>query len=159
MEEAERLQRIEDEWNEAYQSLVDTLKWHEGYRAVPYYCMAGVLTIGHGHMIKKGEHFDIPMSRKTADSLLRADLDASIAYVQKTTDLEHVQLLAIGHFVYALGSGNFSRSTLKKKIIADEPIDKEIVKWVHIRTKNGIIKSEYLHASRIMELNLYKSST
>jgi GH24 family phage-related lysozyme (muramidase) len=159
MEEVERVRKIEKEWNDAYQSLVDTLKWHEGYRAVPYYCMAGVLTIGHGHTIKKGEHFDLPMSRETADSLLRADLDAAISYVRRTTDLEHTQLLAIGHFVYALGSGNFSKSTLKKRIIADKPIDNEIVKWVHIRTKKGIVKSEYLRASRIMELNLYNLTT
>lgn len=155
LEEVERLQVIEDEWNAAYDLLVDTLKWHEGYRAVPYYCMAGVLTIGHGHTYKKGEHFDLPMSRETADSLLRADLNAAINYVKRTTNLEHTQLLAIGHFVYALGSGNFSKSTLKKRIIADQPIDREIVKWVHIRTKKGFVKSKYLHASRVMELNLY----
>ena len=155
MEEVDRLQKIEDEWTDGYQLLVDTLKWHEGYRAVPYYCMAGVLTIGHGHRIKKGEHFDYPMSRETADSLLKADLNAAIEYVKRTTDLEHTQLLAIGHFVYALGSKRFNESTLKQRIMANEPIDNEIVKWVHIRTKKGIIKSEYLYDSRIMELNLY----
>ena len=156
IEEVERLQEIENEWNVAYDAIVDTLKWHEGFRAGPYFCMAGVKTIGYGHVIKKGEHFDLPMSKETADSLLRADLNAAINYVKRTTDLEHTQLLAIGHFVYALGSGNFNKSTLKKRIVADQPIDKEIVKWVHIRTKKGFVKSKYLHASRVMELNLYK---
>lgn len=147
------------EYDEAYEALVDTLKWHEGYRAYPYRCMANVLTVGYGHAIKRGDSFDYPMSEQTADSLLRADLDAAIAYVERTTYLEHLQKLAIGHFIYALGSGRFDNSTLKKLIEQDRPIDREIVKWIHIRTKNGVVRSEYLKNSRIMELNLYNSQT
>lgn len=159
--ELERL-LIEDERNrvydEAYQMLVDTLKWHEGFRAQPYYCLADVLTVGYGHAIKEGDDFNYPLSEQQADSLLRVDLDAAIGFVQLCTDLEHLQLLAIAHFVYALGSGSFQRSTLRELIANDLPIDEEIVKWVHIRTKNGIIRSEHLRRSRRMELELYNYS-
>ncbi len=147
--------RIKKDYNEAYQMLVDTLKWHEGFRANPYYCLADVLTVGYGHAIKKGDKFNYPLSEQRADSLLREDLNAAIAFVEYSTDLEHTQLLAIAHFVYALGSGRFENSTLRELIANDLPIDREIVKWVHIRTKTGIIRSEHLVKSRRMELELY----
>ena len=158
-EEFVKKELIRVEYDKTYQMLVDTLKWHEGYRAYPYRCLAGVLTVGYGHAIQKGQYFDYPMSEEEADSLLRKDLNWAIEYVRSTTNLEHLQLLAIGHFVYALGSGNFQRSTLKKLILNDLSIDKEIVKWVYIKTKTGIIRSEHLVGSRRMELQLYKLET
>ena len=148
---------ILNEYIQAYEKLVDTIKWHEGYRAYPYYCMANVLTVGYGHTIKKGDSFTYPMSKETADSLLRADFDRAIDYVERTTELEHLQKLAIAHFVYALGSGRFSNSTLKSLIHNNRPIDHEIIKWINIRTSNGIVQSEHLKRSRVMELNLYNS--
>jgi GH24 family phage-related lysozyme (muramidase) len=146
------------EYEDAYETLVDTLKWHEGFRAYPYLCLAEVATVGYGHAIREIDTFDYPLSEEQADSLLRVDLDWAIEYVRSTTDLEHLQLLAIAHFVYALGCGNFDRSTLKALIMDDLPIDGEIVKWVHIRTKNGIIRSNHLVGSRRMELELYNNS-
>lgn len=152
--------QLQEEWLNMYEMVVDTLKYHEGFEAYPYRCMANVLTVGYGHAIRKGETFDYPMSEEFADSLLRADLNASINYVQKTTDLEHLQLLAIGTFVYQLGSGNFSKSTLKELIAQDRPIDREIIKWVHIRTKSGrVIRNRGLKERRLMELELYNSTT
>jgi len=146
------------EYDRHFESLVDTLKWHEGYRAYPYYCLANVKTVGYGHAIKKGEHFNYPLSKLQADSLLRSDLNKSIEFVKRTTDLEHLQLLAMGHFVYALGSGNFQGSTLFQLIQNDQPINEEIIKWIHIKTKTGrIIRSKHLERSRIMELNLYNN--
>ena len=148
---------IKIEYNNAYQAVVDTLKWHEGYRAYPYDCLAGVLTVGYGHAIKEGERFNYPLSEEDAEILLKEDLNKAIEYVKLTTDLEHLQLLAISHFVFALGSGSFQRSTLKELILNDLPIDGEIIKWVHIRTREGIIRSEHLVSSRRMELELYNS--
>jgi len=152
--------RIQDEWDMIYETIVDTIKYHEGFEAHPYRCMANVLTVGHGHAIRKGESFDYPMSKETADSLLRVDLNKAVDYVQKTTELEHIQLLAISLFVYQLGSGNFSRSTLKNLIVQDKPIDNEIIKWIHIRTKNGnVIRHNALRERRQMELELYNYSS
>ena len=146
---------VKVEYNNAYQMLVDTLKWHEGFRATPYYCLAEVLTVGYGHAIQEGETFNYPLSEEDAETLLKSDLDWAIKFVKSTTDLDHLQLLAIAHFVYALGSGSFQRSTLRELIMSDLPIDREIVKWVHIRTREGIIRSDHLVGSRRMELELY----
>jgi len=141
-----------------YESMIDTLMWHEGYRAYPYRCLGNVKTVGYGHAIQKGESFTYPLTQDQAESLLRADFDKAVEATQKLTDLEGSQLLAIAHFVHALGSGNFSRSTLRKLIEQGKPIDREIVKWIHIRTKSGkVIRSNHLLRSRIMELNLYNN--
>ena len=149
---------IQIEYLQIYEEMIDTLQWHEGYRAYPYRCMANVPTVGYGHAIKEGEVFKYPMTREKAEQILRNDFEWAVEYVRNTTDLEHNQLLAIAHFVHALGAGNFNRSTLKKLIVEGKSIDKEIVKWVHIRTKSGkIIKNKHLLRSRIMELELYNN--
>jgi len=160
LEELYKAEEKQSEYDIAYQSMVDTIKWHEGFRSQPYYCLAHVKTVGYGHAIKKGDKFNYPITKEFADSLLKVDFDRAIDYVSRTTDLEYLQLLAVAHFVYALGSGNFSRSNIKEKIKLGEPIDDEIVKWVHIRKKDGtIIKSDHLLKSRRMELNYYNSET
>lgn len=146
------------QYDMVYESMIDTLMWHEGYRAYPYRCLANVKTVGYGHAIKKGESFTYPITRERAEVLLRSDFDKAVEATQRLTDLEGPQLLAIAHFVHALGSGNFYRSTLRKLIEQDKSIDKEIVKWIHIKTKSGkIIRSDHLLRSRQMELNLYNN--
>lgn len=149
----------ETEWKTMYELVVESIKHQEGFMSTSYYCPGGILTIGYGHAIKPGEFFNEPMSEEEADRLLRQDLDSAIAFVRKSTNLEHIQLLAMGRFVYNVGSGNFYRSTLRQLIIANEPIDEEIIKWIHIRTDKGFYKSDWLLQSRQMELKLFKLET
>ena len=147
------------EWRDTYELVVKSIKRQEGFMDSSYYCPGGILTTGYGHAIRRGESFNEPMSEETAERLLRQDLDSAIAYVQRVTDLEHVQLLAMGHFVFNVGSGNFYRSTLRQLIMADKPIDNEITKWIHIKTNTGIFKSDWLLQSRKLELELFKLET
>ena len=147
------------EWRDTYELVVKSIKRQEGFMDSSYYCPGGILTIGYGHAIRRGESFNEPVSEEEAERLLRQDLDSAIAYVQRVTDLEHVQLLAMGHFVFNVGSGNFYRSTLRQLIMADKPIDNEITKWIHIKTNTGIFKSDWLLQSRKLELELFKLET
>ena len=147
------------EWRETYEMIVKSIKRREGFESNKYYCPGGILTIGYGHAIRTNESFVEPLTESEADRLLRQDLDSAIAYVQRTTDLEHIQLLAMSHFVFNVGSGNFYRSTLRQLIIADKPIDEEIIKWIHIKTNKGIFKSDWLLQSRKLELELFKLET
>lgn len=153
------LYQLQLEWDNAYEEVVKSLKKREGFMEYSYYCPGGVLTIGYGHAIKSNEFFCEPMDEEMADFLLRQDLDSAIAFVQKTTELEHLQLLAMGHFVYNVGIGSFYRSQLRQLILANKPIDEEIIKWIHIKTDKGIIKSDWLLRSRKMELELFKLTT
>jgi GH24 family phage-related lysozyme (muramidase) len=149
--------KMYDEWNKAYNNLVDSIKLHEKYMSEPYKCPSGQLTVGYGHAIKVTDHFKYPMSEKTADSLLKSDLNVALEYVKKTTPLKHKQLLAMGHFVFCLGSGNFNKSNLKKVILDKKPIDDELMRWVHIQTSRGKVTSTFLKRIRQMELELFKS--
>lgn len=148
-----------DDYNRLYEVVVNSIKLREGFMESPYYCPGGILTIGYGHAIKKEEIFYEPITEYVADQILRKDLNIAITYVQQTTNLEHTQALAMAQFVYNVGIGNFYSSTLRQLILANEPIDEELLKWIHIKTKNGIIKSEWLLQSRKTELELFKLTT
>ena len=144
-------------WTKAYEETLNALKESEKFMPHPYSCAAGKRTVGYGHVIKSSDHFSYPMDEKFAEELLKTDFDYAMQHVRKTTGLQGNQLLAISHFVFCLGTGNFDRSTLKQKILAREPIDDEIMRWTHIKTNRGIINSSFLKKLRKMELNLFKS--
>ena len=50
------------------ESLLCQIKRHEGFRAKPYRCPLGFLTVGYGH------NLDVPMKPHEADALLEARL-------------------------------------------------------------------------------------
>lgn len=153
-------QKIHGQWTYLYDVFIDSMKLHEGFVSIPYFCPAGVLTVGYGHVIKETDQFVYPITEQFADSLLKADFDAAIEYVEKTTELKHNQLLAIAHFVFCLGSGNFEDSNLKKLIVNKRPIGKELLRWVNIRTERGSkIPNEFLKRIRTMELEFFKMKT
>lgn len=153
-------QKIRGQWTYLYDVFIDSMKLHEGFVSIPYFCPAGVLTVGYGHVIKETDQFVYPITEQFADSLLKADFDAAIEYVEKTTELKHNQLLAIAHFVFCLGSGNFEDSNLKKLIVNKRPIGKELLRWVNIRTERGSkIPNEFLKRIRTMELEFFKMKT
>jgi GH24 family phage-related lysozyme (muramidase) len=118
----------------------------------------GYLTIGYGHLIKKGEYFPNQITREQADSLLIIDFNKRIESVKRCTDLEGSQLIAIAHFVYAKGIGRFKRSALFKLIQNKEPIDQEIVKWCYYRNVRGEnMRSEGMYNNRLIELEMFKN--
>ena len=52
---------------------VDFIKEIEGFRSRSYYCKGNEKTIGYGHVILKGEYYDV-ITQKLADTILRNDL-------------------------------------------------------------------------------------
>lgn len=143
-------------WVRSYEEMIASLKETEGYRPYPYND-ARVKSVGYGHVIKKTDRFAYPMSKEFADSLLKADFNAAMTHVREETTLKGNQLLAISHFVFCLGKGNFDRSNLKRQILRKKPIDYEITKWTKVYTSKGIIHSSFLKKLRRMELELYKT--
>ena len=61
---------------------IDFVKRHEGFRATPYRDVAGVMTIGYGHAIQKGEVFGA-LSSLEATAVLGRDLAIAEAAVNK----------------------------------------------------------------------------
>ncbi len=145
------------DWDREYEKTIEFIKKHEGFaNGKVYVCAGGYKTIGYGHKLLPGENFT-QITEAQADSLLRVDFNKALAALDRNIKLEGSQRLAMAHFVFAKGIGSFNRSTLKKKILNNEPIDDEITKWCYYTNKNGEkVKSDYLLKIRKWELEMYK---
>jgi len=147
-------------WQKNYNETIEFIKQHEGFMPKAYYCSAGYLTIGYGHVIKKGENFSTPLTKAAADKLLKKDFDIALKAVKRTTNLSGSKELAMAHFVFSMGIGNFNRSTIKKDIKNNRPIDNSILKWSYYTNKNGQkVKSEVAYRLREWELKMYNRDT
>ena len=144
-------------WEVNYELTILFIKEHEGFnKGYSYNCPAGHRTIGYGHIVKKGEVFPYRISQEEAEELLRKDFNAAIQLCEKYTDLTGTKKLAIAHFIYAKGIGNFLRSGLKRSIENDKPIEKEILKWCVFYKPDGTkVRSKYSYKIRQWELEMY----
>lgn len=90
------------------------IKEHEGWSPVVYICPAGKRTIGYGHVIKPGESFQEPISRRQGLELLVSDVATAEAAVERlvTVPLTDNQFAALVSFTFNVGQGNLERSTL-----------------------------------------------
>ena len=127
----------------------------------PYLCPAGVWTIGYGST----RHFDgsriradtAPLSPEECEQLMLIELRRCVVYALKNSPalLYHDEALgAISSFIFNLGSGNYYRSTLRRKINEADWVSarQEIRKWVWAggRRLPGLIarrneEAEYLY--------------
>ena len=119
------------------QSTLDFIRELEGSKSRAYKDVAGLDTIGVGHLITSGEKslLSKALSDKEIDELLLSDLkpvEAAIA-AQVKIALSQNSFDALASFVFNVGLGAFKKSTLLKKINAGkaaEEITKEFMKWV-----------------------------
>jgi GH24 family phage-related lysozyme (muramidase) len=152
-----------------YTEIIDYIKWHESFVNHKYHTGVDTdgWTIGYGHLIKKGETFPDTISEVFADSLLKADFEGAKRMVEFYTPIlrkpeNKYKLLAISHFVFAKGIGNFNKSQLKIYIEHDNEINnmkdliaEEIVKW-SIVTFDGVSKrNKRMVKNRLFELKIY----
>jgi lysozyme len=98
---------------EINQSGIDLVKSFEGLSLKPYVDAAGHPTIGYGHLIKAGEHFD-QITQKQAEGLLQADLASARSSVQNLVKvpLNDNQFAALVSFTFNLGAGALKSSDL-----------------------------------------------
>lgn len=140
----------------AYNETIEYIKLKEGFEAKPYFDAAGIRTIGYGHLILENESFPENISKKHAEKVLIKDFQKAVKAVARETKLKGYKKLAIAHFVFMMGIGNFNKSYLKKLILADKPIDKELLKWAHYRNRQGkMVKSNYSYRIRQWEVEMY----
>ena len=145
------LTRVQNE--KMYTETIESLKTFEGLRLTAYRCPGHHLTIGYGHLIRRGERFAV-ITKKQAERLLKRDFDKHLALVD--TSLSYNKRLAVAHFIFNMGIGRYTRSKLKRLIDKNLSIDKEIVKWCFYTNKHKKkVRSKWLLKSRRFELNLY----
>ena len=135
---------------------------HEGLRLKPYLCPAKIPTIGYGNTYypngKRVTLLDEPISKEQAFEMFKIIADRFGKRVDDlvTSTITQNQFNALVSFCYNVGTGNFMKSTLLKKVNADPKdfdIRHEFAKW----TKAGGVKSNGLVNRRSEESALYYS--
>ena len=132
------------------------IKEFEGLRLKAYLCPGGVWTIGYGHTagVKPG----MLITKAQAEEYLKADLIAFERYLNGLgLALNQNQFNALVSFIYNVGTGNFSSSTLLRKVRAnpqDNSIMDEFLRWVY--SKGRVLPG--LQHRRLAEMKLYFSN-
>lgn len=141
---------------------VSLIKTFEGLSTTAYVCPSGELTIGYGHT--DGVKKDDVITKEGADRLLRLDL---IKLSKRVINLLHHsvnqnQFDALVSFAFNTGIGNFSKSTLLKKVnIGDfTAAAQEFLKWDKARQNSTgkMIQLEGLTRRRQAEKRLFEAS-
>lgn len=119
---------------------INLCKRFEGFRSKPYLCPGGVPTIGYGSTYypdgRKVTLNDPPIEQDYAEAILKHELENT--FLPGTLRLCPVlakypsRLNSIVDFCYNLGVGNLQRSTLRRRINAEDWIgaEDELRKWV-----------------------------
>jgi lysozyme len=133
---------------------LDLIKQFEGFRAIPYKDVKGLLTIGWGHLIKPGEVFGA-LSSVEATAILSRDVQEAqdcINFYVKVA-LTQNQFDALCSFVFNLGCANFHNSTLCKYCNSGDynAAAEEFPKWCFA----GKVKVEGLLKRRLAEQELF----
>lgn len=133
---------------------IELIKHYEGLRLEAYCCPAGVLTIGYGHTgadVAKGKTITLD----EAEALLRADLLEFERRVQQivTAPLTQGQFDALVSFAYNVGIGALQRSTLLRKLNAEDyaGASAEFMRW----TKAGAVELPGLVKRRTAEREMF----
>jgi len=144
------------------QNCINIIKQFEGYRSKAYLDAVGVPTIGYGSTmwndgkkVKLGETITLD----GAGVLLYWQVNKMCVMLDALT-LNQNQYDALSSFIYNVGSGAFSKSTLFKKVKAnpkDESIKDEFLKWNKGRVNGVLVELKGLTKRRLAESNLYFS--
>lgn len=123
---------------------INLIKRFEGLRLEAYRDSVGIPTIGYGHThgVKMGD----VITGAQADAFLREDLQVAELTINTNVKvrLTQGQFDALASFVFNLGSGNFVKSTLLKKLNTGDYAGAadEFGKWVNAGEKKlpGLVK-------------------
>ena len=135
------------------------IKEFEGCRLKAYRCPAGIWTIGYGHTSAAGIPVVNPedtITQDEAEDILRRDLQQYERGVEKlvTVEITQGQFDALVDFAYNAGVGALQKSTLLKKVNAEDfdAVPAEFMKW----TKGGGKELPGLVRRRRAEVKLWR---
>jgi len=107
------------------------IKKFEGCELKAYRCAANVLTIGYGST--KGVTEDMEITQEEAETLLQEEMHEYEGYINNMVKvpLEQHQFDAMVSWVFNLGSGNLSSSTLLRVLNEGkyEEVPEQILRW------------------------------
>ena len=145
---------------------IKLIKMSEGFRGKLYNDAAGYCTIGYGHLIKKlscdgteKREFRLGITEPRGEDILIVDMNWAKYSVMRSVsvDLTQGQYAALVDFVFNVGSGNFRKSTLLKKVNAQHHVEVpfQFRRWVRVGSKvwKGLV------TRREREIDLYLQGT
>ena len=149
---------------ETSQNGIDFIKSHEELRLTQYLDVAGLPTIGYGHLIKPNEGFYLgrTITVEQAEELLRSDLRPAEITINSGIfePLTQWQFDALVSLVFNIGGGAFNSSTLKGRInnkFTKAEIEEAWKRWNKV-TVNGVLTvSNGLTKRRQDEVDMYFS--
>lgn len=139
------------------------MNW-EGTILKPYKDVAGIWTIGCGHVIKPGEKFE-EITVEKAMELLRSDISIAESGIEKYVKVSLTQPMfdALCSFTFNTGIGALASSTLLKKLNASDysGAAEEFLKWCKIKDpKTGtLVENKGLLNRRKSEKELFMKPT
>jgi len=136
-------------------ALYSLIRRFEGFSPYTYLDSAGKPTIAFGHLIKRGEVFEEPITSQQAQTLLENDLKAAVGGVNKAVKVQmrQNQFDGLSSFAFNVGTGTLQKSTLLKKVNAgkDVEVPPQFLRYSYAGGKrlNGLV------VRRQAEANLY----
>jgi lysozyme len=141
----------------------DTIKKFEGLRLNSYQDQVGIWTIGfgatyfpNGERVREGQ----TINREYAEILLQRTVDTFASKIDHlvTSEVTQNQFDALVSFAFNVGVGNFTQSTLLKKVNENPnnpAIRLEFMKWTKGRKNGTLIHLPGLEKRRKQEADLY----
>lgn len=124
----------------------------EGLKLAPYFCPAGKLTTGYGHVILPNENeLRGTITLDDAEALLTRDLAWALFAARSVGRILTIgQAAALASLVFNIGRGAFERSTIKRLVVAGEMVGAAagFAKWDKAGGKvlPGLVKRRALEA-------------
>lgn len=119
-------------------------KW-EGCVLKPYKDIAGILTVGFGHVVRPGDHFPVGVSitREQALDILASDVQICETAIHRdfSVALNQNQFDALVSFGFNVGTGTYKTSGVGAAVNAGDfdRVPAEMLKWCKARV-NGVMK-------------------
>jgi lysozyme len=139
---------IKQKWNN---KLIQQVKSFESFKASPYRCPAGVLTVGYGHT---GKFASGAVTKQRAEALLKKELEDCRAIVRRNVKvpLTENQICALVSFTYNCGEKNL-RSLINGDSRLNSGNYKSVSKLMPLyskangKTLKGLVKRRMLEVS------------
>lgn len=110
------------------------IKHYEGFSLVVYSDIAGLATIGWGHLVRPGEDFSAGLTEAQAEALLAKDLEPRVQAVEACLEVEvtQAQFDSCVSLLYNIGEAAFRGSSFLRAINSESSgvdIVARLLKW------------------------------
>lgn len=129
----------------------------EGFVDTVYLDIAGIPTIGFGHVMRHGDPTTV--TRDQAMAILQSDVASAEHAVNADVkvELEQSAFDALASFTFNLGSGSLATSTLLQCLNAGDytAAAKEFLRWCHARVNGQMVRVQGLYNRRLAEAVMF----